>query len=92
MSSKPFLGFSALLALLCAYPLKDRMEKRVVLVLSSIPISIVVNGFRIGMIEVLVEWYGQRAADYGDVGVFKDEGKGGSIVLHFYLNLTACLG
>lgn len=29
------------------------MEKRVVLVLSLIPISIVVNGFRIGMIEVL---------------------------------------
>ena len=47
------------LALLCAYPLKDRMGKRVVLVLSSIPISIVVNGFRIGMIEVLVEWYRQ---------------------------------
>ena len=51
------------LALLCAYLFKDRMWKRVVLVLSSIPISIVVNGFRIGMIGVLVEWYGQRAAE-----------------------------
>jgi exosortase D (VPLPA-CTERM-specific) len=51
------------LALLCAYFFKDRMWKRVVLVFSSIPISIVVNGFRIGMIGVLVEWYGQGAAE-----------------------------
>ena len=51
------------LALLCAYLFKDRMWKRVVLVLSSIPISIVVNGFRIGIIGVLVEWYGQGAAE-----------------------------
>ena len=51
------------LALLCAYLFKDQMWKRVVLVLSSIPISIVVNGFRIGMIGVLVEWYGQDAAE-----------------------------
>lgn len=51
------------LALLCAYLFKDLMWKRVVLVLSSIPISIVVNGFRIGMIGVLVERYGQGAAE-----------------------------
>jgi exosortase D (VPLPA-CTERM-specific) len=51
------------LALLCAYFFKDRVWKRVLLVLSSIPISIVVNGFRIGMIGVLVEWYGQGAAE-----------------------------
>ncbi len=51
------------LALLCAYLFKDRMWKRVVIVLSSIPISIAVNGFRIGMIGVLVEWYGQGAAE-----------------------------
>jgi len=48
---------------LCAYLFKDRMWKRVVLVLSSIPISVLVNGFRIGMIGVLVEWYGQGAAE-----------------------------
>ena len=51
------------LALLCAYLFKDRMWKRVVLVLSSIPISVLVNGFRIGMIGVLVEWYGQGTAE-----------------------------
>lgn len=51
------------LALLCAYLFKDRMWKRAVLVLSSIPISILVNGFRIGMIGVLVEWNGQGAAE-----------------------------
>jgi exosortase D (VPLPA-CTERM-specific) len=51
------------LALLCAYLFKDRMWKRVLIVLSSIPISILVNGFRIGMIGVLIEWYGQGAAE-----------------------------
>ena len=51
------------LALLCAYFFKDRMWKRVLLVLSSLPISILVNGFRIGMIGVLVEWHGQGAAE-----------------------------
>lgn len=51
------------LALLCAYLFKDKLWKRVVLVLSSIPISILVNGFRIGSIGVLVEWQGQGAAE-----------------------------
>src|SRR5207249_712323 len=51
------------LALLCAYLFKERMWKRVVLVLSSIPLSVLVNGFRIGMIGMLVEWYGQGAAE-----------------------------
>ena len=51
------------LALLCAYLFKDRMWKRIVLVFSSIPISIFVNGFRIGVIGVLVEWSGQGAAE-----------------------------
>lgn len=51
------------LALLCAYLFKDTMWKRVVIVLSSIPISIVLNGFRIGMIGVLVELYGKGAAE-----------------------------
>ena len=53
----------ASLALLCAYLFKDRMWKRVVLVLSSIPISIMLNGFRIGMIGVLVELYGKGVAE-----------------------------
>lgn len=51
------------LALLCAYLFKDLMWKRVFLVLSSIPISILINGFRIGMIGVLVELYGKGAAE-----------------------------
>jgi exosortase D (VPLPA-CTERM-specific) len=51
------------LALLCAYLFKARMWKRVVLVLSAIPISIVINGFRIGMIGVLVDLYGKGAAE-----------------------------
>lgn len=51
------------LALLCAYLFKDKLWKRVVIVLSAIPISILINGFRIGMIGVLVELYGQGAAE-----------------------------
>ncbi|MEQ1793395.1 MAG: VPLPA-CTERM-specific exosortase XrtD [Nitrospira sp.] len=50
------------LTLLCAYLYRESLWKRVVLVLSSIPISILLNGFRIGAIGVLVESYGQSAA------------------------------
>ncbi|MBK9948427.1 MAG: VPLPA-CTERM-specific exosortase XrtD [Nitrospira sp.] len=51
------------LALLCAYLFKDKIWKRVILVLSAIPISILINGFRIGMIGVLVELHGKGAAE-----------------------------
>ncbi|MDF0651203.1 MAG: VPLPA-CTERM-specific exosortase XrtD [Nitrospira sp.] len=51
------------LALLCAYLFKDQMWKRAVLVLSAIPISILTNGFRIGMIGVLVDLYGKGTAE-----------------------------
>jgi len=50
------------LALLCAYLFKDSMWKRALVVLSALPISILINGFRIGMIGVLVETYGEGAA------------------------------
>ena len=53
----------ASLALLCAYLFNDRMWKRVALVVSSLPITILTNGFRIGMVGVLIEWYGKGAAD-----------------------------
>lgn len=51
------------LALLCAYMLHGAWWKRVVLFASSIPISIVLNGFRIAMIGVLVDHFGQSAAE-----------------------------
>lgn len=51
------------LALLCAYFFRDRSWKRVLLVLSALPISVLVNGLRIGIVGVLVEWYGPRAAE-----------------------------
>ena len=51
------------LALLCAYFLKDRFWKRAIVFVSSIPIAILLNGFRIGMIGILVEWFGKGAAD-----------------------------
>jgi exosortase D (VPLPA-CTERM-specific) len=51
------------LALLCAYLFRDRMWKRVVLVLSALPISVLINGLRIGIVGILVEWYGPQAAE-----------------------------
>lgn len=51
------------LALLCAYFFRDRMWKRVLLVLSALPISVLVNGLRIGIVGLLVEFYGPQAAE-----------------------------
>lgn len=53
----------ASLALLCAYLFRDALWKRALLVLSSFPIAILLNGVRIGAIGVLVELYGQGAAE-----------------------------
>jgi exosortase D (VPLPA-CTERM-specific) len=50
------------LALLCAYLFQDRLWKKTLLVASAVPLAIVLNGLRIGMIGLLVEWYGQGAA------------------------------
>ena len=51
------------LTVLVAYLYRESLWKRVVLVLSSIPISIILNGFRIAAIGVLVGFYGQGAAE-----------------------------
>lgn len=51
------------LALLCAYFFRDRMWKRVMLVLSALPLSVFVNGLRIGIVGLLVELYGPQAAE-----------------------------
>lgn len=51
------------LALLCAYLYRAATWKRILVFLSSIPISILLNGFRIGAIGVLVDAYGQAAAE-----------------------------
>jgi eight transmembrane protein EpsH (proposed exosortase) len=51
------------LTLLMAYLYRESYWKRAALVLSSIPISILLNGFRIGVIGILVGFYGQAAAE-----------------------------
>ena len=51
------------LALLCAYLFRDRIWKRILLVLSAVPISVLVNGLRIGIVGVLVEFFGSQAAE-----------------------------
>lgn len=51
------------LTLLMAYLYRQSFWKRATLVLSSIPISILLNGFRIGVIGILVGFYGQAAAE-----------------------------
>lgn len=50
------------LSLLLAYLFKVDLWKRVVIFLSAIPITIVMNSFRIGMIGVLVEYQGIEMA------------------------------
>jgi exosortase D (VPLPA-CTERM-specific) len=51
------------LSLLCAYLFKDQFWKRAVVFLSSGPIAILLNGFRIGAIGVLVDNFGSSAAE-----------------------------
>ncbi|MDH3646721.1 MAG: VPLPA-CTERM-specific exosortase XrtD [Gammaproteobacteria bacterium] len=50
-------------AFLAAYLYKGKMWKRVVLFISSIPITILMNSFRIGIIGVLVEYFGIEQAE-----------------------------
>ncbi|MBS0171109.1 MAG: VPLPA-CTERM-specific exosortase XrtD [Nitrospira sp.] len=51
------------LALLCAYLYRDRLWKRIALVVSALPVSIFINGLRIGIVGVLVDFYGPQAAE-----------------------------
>lgn len=50
-------------AFICAYFYQAAMWKRAVVFLSSIPITIFMNSFRIGMIGVLVEYWGKPMAE-----------------------------
>jgi exosortase D (VPLPA-CTERM-specific) len=51
------------LAFISAYFFKDKFWKRAVIFLSSIPITILMNSFRIGTIGVMVEYWGRAAAE-----------------------------
>ncbi|MCG7982610.1 MAG: VPLPA-CTERM-specific exosortase XrtD [Candidatus Thiodiazotropha lotti] len=53
----------ATLAFLAAYLYRVELWKRVVVFLSSIPITVLMNSFRIGVIGVLVDNWGQEHAD-----------------------------
>lgn len=50
------------LSLLCGYLFRDRFWKKALLVASAVPIAILLNGLRIGLIGVLVEFNGTGAA------------------------------
>lgn len=50
------------LGFICAYIFKAALWKRITVFLSSIPITILLNSFRIGMIGVLVEYWGSTMA------------------------------
>ncbi|AEG02580.1 VPLPA-CTERM-specific exosortase XrtD [Methylomonas methanica] len=54
----PLLGFGAI----CAYMYRTETWKRVLIVLSTIPIAILLNSFRIGMIGFLVKYFGGEQA------------------------------
>jgi exosortase D (VPLPA-CTERM-specific) len=51
------------LAFMCAYFFKAAFWKRTVVFLSSIPITVLMNSFRIGVIGVLVEYWGKSMAE-----------------------------
>lgn len=51
------------LAFICAYFYKERFWKRVFVFLSSIPITVLLNSIRIGIIGILVEYWGQSMAE-----------------------------
>ncbi|MBE8232299.1 MAG: VPLPA-CTERM-specific exosortase XrtD [Endozoicomonadaceae bacterium] len=51
------------LGFICAYMFDTVFWKRVVIFISTIPITIIMNSFRIGMIGVLVDNYGISVAD-----------------------------
>ena len=51
------------LTLLSAYLFQNRLWKRVVLVASAIPLAVLLNGLRIGLIGVLVDRFGKGAAE-----------------------------
>lgn len=51
------------LGVVCAYIYKAALWKKVTIFLSTIPITILLNSFRIGVIGVLVEYWGQSMAE-----------------------------
>lgn len=51
------------LAIIASYFYQAAVWKRVVVILSSIPITVIMNSFRIGVIGVLVEFYGIEQAE-----------------------------
>ncbi len=55
----PLLGFGAI----CAYLYHSSAWKRALIVFSTIPIAILLNSFRIGMIGFLVKYFGSEQAE-----------------------------
>jgi len=55
----PLMSF----AFICAYMFKGKFWMRTIVFLSSMPITVLMNSFRIGVIGVLVEYYGIGAAE-----------------------------
>lgn len=51
------------LSFICAYIFKGAFWKKAIIFLSSIPITILMNSFRIGMIGILVEYWGKSQAE-----------------------------
>lgn len=51
------------LSFMCAYFFKGALWKRAIIFFSSIPITILMNSFRIGTIGVMVEYWGQSMAE-----------------------------
>jgi len=52
-----------ILSILIAYFYKERLWKRAVIIISSIPVSIIMNSFRIAMTGILYEVWGAKVAE-----------------------------
>lgn len=55
----PLMSFGYLMAIV----INDKMWKRVLLVLSTLPITLIINAFRIGLIGITVRYWGKSMAE-----------------------------
>lgn len=77
-----------ILGILLAYFYKEALWKRIVIVFSTIPLSILTNAFRIGLTGILHETYGSKIAEgffHGFSGWFIFMGSVGVLVLEMWI-------
>ncbi len=81
------------ISFLCAYLYHDVLWKKAVVLISAIPIAIMLNGLRIGVIGILVEYWGPDLAD-GFLHTFESVSSfvGGLMILMLVMAWLARIG